>query len=360
MHNHAIVVSKRRQYVKLGFHFAVSGVVIALSLMLFIYPAITICAVLMDSQLRRTGESRLVPLWFTSAAGRYLSWANMYLDTNYAKSLHHDDIAATEWPIFGSVFFLVTAEDLQAARQDRRDPREPFARPSKRLREIVASPVTATWVKTKWGDSYLEKENVFYRMLLILGLSSYERITEDTQYHTLMSHQRATLADELGKAKLHLRDDYPNECYPADMLWAVAAIQRAARLEDPRHDELAKSLIAAFDGPLKATEGLPAFQADSRSGRFCKGPAAAATRAYSCLPPNWTRRSRADGTTPTKQGSGKTPAGSPASREMPRGSHGRVDGRRFRAGAVRRSARLRRSSASARPRQWDGSTTRLR
>ena len=97
--------------------------------------------------------------------------------------------------------------------------------------EIVASPVTATWVKTKWGAGYLEKENVFYRMLLILGLSSYERITDNTQYHAMMSRQRVTLADELGKAKVHLRDDYPGECYPADMLWAVAAIQRAARLD---------------------------------------------------------------------------------------------------------------------------------
>jgi hypothetical protein len=32
--------------------------------------------------------------------------------TDYAKSLHHDDIAPTEWPMFGSVFFLVKADDL--------------------------------------------------------------------------------------------------------------------------------------------------------------------------------------------------------------------------------------------------------
>ena len=68
-------------------------------------------------------------------------------------------------------------------------------------------------------------------MLLILGLSSYEKITGNTQYHAVMSRQRVTLAEELAKAKLHLRDDYPGECYPADMLWAVAAIQRAARLD---------------------------------------------------------------------------------------------------------------------------------
>lgn len=218
---------------RLAFHLRVSTVVIALALMLLIYPAITICVVVMDSHLARTGESRLVPLWFKSAAGRYVSWANMYLDTNYAKSLHHDDIPATEWPMFGSVFFLVTAEDLQE--RGAIDATQGTIREAvEKAAQIVASPVTATWVKTKWGDGYLERENVFYRMLLILGLSSYETITGDLRYHTLMSHQRATLAEELAKAKLHLRDDYPNECYPADMLWAVAAIQRAARLEDMR------------------------------------------------------------------------------------------------------------------------------
>ena len=55
------------------------------------------------------------------------------------------------------------------------------------------------------------------------------------------------------------------------MLWAVAAIQRAARLDGAAHDDLAKSLMAAFHGPLLASEGLPAFQADSRSGRIIQG-----------------------------------------------------------------------------------------
>jgi hypothetical protein len=256
--------------VKLGFHLAVSGVAIVLSLMLFIYPAVTICALVLDSRLKETGESRLVPMWFNAAAGRYLSWANYYLDTKYAGSLYHDDIPATEWPMFGSVFFLVTAEDLQ--RQGKIDATQGTVREAlEKAAQIVASPVTATWVKTKWGPSYLEKENVFYRMLLILGLSSYEKTTGDGRYHVMMSRQRITLADELAKAKLHLRNDYPGECYPADMLWAVAAIQRAARLENARRDDLAKNLIAAFNGPLKAPEGLPAFQADARSGHILQG-----------------------------------------------------------------------------------------
>jgi hypothetical protein len=172
--------------------------------------------------------------------------------------------------MFGSAFFLVTAEELHS-RGEIDATQGAVGEAVEKAAQIVASPVTATWVRTKWGDKYLEKENVFYRMLLILGLSSYESITGDTQYHAIMSRQRSTLAEELAQAKLHLRDDYPNECYPADMLWAVAAIQRAARLEQTQHDDLAASLIAAFDGPLKAKEGLPVFQADSRSGHEIQG-----------------------------------------------------------------------------------------
>ena len=270
MRNLTIDFGKARQNVRLGFHLTVSAVVIVLSLLLLIYPAITIFIVVMDSHLKQTGQSRLVPMWFRSAAPRFLSWANMYLETNYGQSIRSDDIPATEWPMFGAVFFLVTAEELQ--QQGKIDANQGTIREAvDKAAQIVASPVTATWVKTKWGNGYREKENVFYRMLLILGLSSYERITADKQYHALMSRQRATLANELAAAKLHLRDDYPSECYPADMLWAVAAIQRAARLENTRHDALAKGLIAAFDGPLKAPEGLPAFQADSRSGRILQG-----------------------------------------------------------------------------------------
>jgi hypothetical protein len=257
---------KKGQVWKVWFHLTVSGMVIGLALMLFIYPVITICAVVMDPQLRQTGESRFVPQWFESAAPRFIAWANMYLDTHYAQSVYHDNIPATEWPMFGAVFVLVTAEDLQG--QGKIDATRGTVREAvEKAAEIVASPGTATWVKTKWGDGYLEKENVFYRMLLILGLSSYEHITGNTQYHAMMSHQRIALADELAAAKFNLRDDYPGECYPADMLWAVAAIQRAARLENASHDALAGSLIATFDGSLKGKDTLPPFQANSRSGQ---------------------------------------------------------------------------------------------
>jgi hypothetical protein len=255
---------------KLAIKLLTAVIVSSLAVMLFIYPAIVITVALNDDTLRETGQSRLVPHWFKATARRYTSWADDYLETSYAASLYHDNVAATEWPMFGSVFFLVTADDLQA--QGLIDASaDPVADAIEKAARIVVSPDTATWVRTKWGDDYLERENVFYRMLLILGLASYERVTGDRQYRPLMSSQRKSLAGELEAASLYLGDDYPGECYPNDVLWAVAAIQRAAALEQTNHNELAERLIDVYDGPIKATEGLPAFQVDARSGRILQG-----------------------------------------------------------------------------------------
>ena len=248
----------------------VAMAMIVLSLCFFIYPAVTISYLLLDRSLKNEGQSRLVPHWFDGVSRQYNRWAGGYLASGYAAKQAHEDVAATEWPMFGSVFFLVTAQDLQArglVDVDRGVVREAVEKAA----AIVASPVTATWVTQKWGASYLERDNVFYRMLLILGLSSYEKITGNPAYHSLMSGQRIQLARELSEAKFHVKDDYPAECYPSDVLWAVAAIQRAARLDHSSHDELAAQLMAVLDGPLRAAEGLPAFQVDSVSGWLRQG-----------------------------------------------------------------------------------------
>ncbi|MBI4559648.1 MAG: hypothetical protein HY706_18830 [Candidatus Hydrogenedentes bacterium] len=255
---------------KLWIQLFLGGAFIVFSLLFFLYPAITVARIAMDSELRATGQCRLTHRWFTSAAGRFDSWATEYLDTAYASSVRHEDVAATEWPMFGAVFFLLTAETLY--RQGKFDTVPARVRDaSEKAARIVASPVTATWVKTKWGEDYLEQENVFYRMLLIMGLSSYERLTGNSQYRSLMSHQRKTLAQELEKAPFHLRDDYPGECYPSDVLWAVAAIQHAEELENVQPGELGQHLMAVLDGPVKAPEGLPAFQVDAESGSILQG-----------------------------------------------------------------------------------------
>ncbi|MDA3799385.1 MAG: hypothetical protein PF692_09925 [Kiritimatiellae bacterium] len=243
---------------------------IIFSLVFFLYPGITITRVVMDSQLRTTGESSLVPKWFMKSSKRYLSWANRYINSNFAKDLYHDDIPATEWPMFGSAFFLVTAETLY--NQDKIDVSEKKLQEAiEKAAEIIASPITATWVKTKWGDDYLHTENIFYRMLLMMGLSSYESITGDRQYHDLISEQSQSLTAELMATENCMLNDYPNECYPSDVLWSVAAIQRVAKLDQTNHNELVDKLMTSLNGPLNV-DGLPAYELHAYSGKIKQDP----------------------------------------------------------------------------------------
>lgn len=248
----------------------ISCAVAVLSLVLFVYPAFVVLTVVSDPKLRMEGQSRLAPFWFHSLARRYEVWASDFLKSGFAGKIDTDDVSATEWPMFGSVFLLATADELQ--RQGLVDAREGELRSAvNRALEVVVSPETATWVKKKWGDGYLDRENVFYRMLLIFGLSSYERITGDTSHRALMSKQRCGLAAELERARFHVLDDYPGECWPNDVLWSVAAIQRAAALEGTNYAALAHALVQALDGPL-SVQGLPAFKVDKDTGTVYERP----------------------------------------------------------------------------------------
>lgn len=249
---------------------AFSCVVVVLSFLLLIYPGVVVLAVVSDTKLRAEGQSRFVPYWFRCLSGRYERWATAYLRGGIAGKADMEDVAATEWPMFGSVFFLVTADDLQ--RQGLIEARRGRMRAAvDRARDVIVSPETATWVKRKCGDGYLVREDVFYRMLLILGLSSYERITGDATHRALMSAQRCGLSAELEQARFHVLDDYPGECWPNDVLWSVAAMQRAAALEGGSHAALARSLVQALDGPL-SVQGLPAFRVDKETGRVWEQP----------------------------------------------------------------------------------------
>lgn len=258
---------------------------ILVKLMLFIYPAIIISLVILDPQLKNTGQSQLVPMWFETTAGKYHSWAEDYLETEYAVNQNTFDVPATEWPMFGSVFFLLTAQELQI--QEKIDASKGDTRLAiNKAVEIITSPKTATWVQKKWkksylktGKSYLEKENIFYRMLLIKGVSSYEKITGDKKYHALMLKQSTSLANELLSAKLHLGDDYPNQCYPCDVLWAVSAIQDTNKLEKIPTDikMLVTSLMSVFNADIQSKTRLPAFQVNADTGRIIQNARGSST-----------------------------------------------------------------------------------
>ncbi len=101
-------------------------------------------------------------------------------------AIGYRDISGTEWPLFGSVFYLWATESLeQAAREDPSlcpVPPSQYARGAiEAAAALVADPNHAGWVRQHWGDEYLQKENLFYRMLLISALTSYQKLLGDAQ-----------------------------------------------------------------------------------------------------------------------------------------------------------------------------------
>jgi hypothetical protein len=238
-----------------------------LAVALFLYPAYVTISVVFSQSIRTQARPANIGSLFESTAGRYIRWADDYVDSRRPSSVSSDDVAATEWPMFGSVFLMLSAEELL------RDGAIALEGPTKEAIEaaakVIAHPSTGTWVKQKWGEHYLERENVFYRMLLILGLSSYQRMTGDVRHEALLSSQALSLGAELLETTAALADDYPGECYPTDVLWAVAALKRASAMGigDPKDIALLeKGLLATLNGPSSTATGLPSFRVEAATG----------------------------------------------------------------------------------------------
>lgn len=233
----------------------------------FFYPGVKLAALAMDAGIHRDGQPSDFPSRFRGTARDYRKWADRYLASRRAEQVHQNDVAGTEWPLFGTVFFLAAAEELIAAGQLTRDGETMAALDV--AAEVVLAPSTAAWVRVKWGDDYQSKGNVFFRMLVIHGLTSFERASGDTRYHAIAQAQAQSLSAELMAARYHLADDYPGECYPTDVLWAVAAIQRVLGDEAA---PLVRAFMAALDGPLRTRYRLPAFEVNSETGEIRQGP----------------------------------------------------------------------------------------
>ena len=244
-----------------------------LSAYFLLIPAVMLIRDLRDPGLRSDNMPRCAFRWHRALSPRYEKWARRRVETGAATKLTTGDISGTEWPVFGSVFYLWATESLQEAYEE--SPTSVSAAPKEYARgaieaaaSLVADPNHADWVRDHWGDSYLEKENLFYRMLLISGLTSYQKLLGDRKYEDLLRNQAVSLAKELDASPYGLLDDYPRQCYPVDILPAIAAIRRADAVLGADHTKFAARAIRGFqDTRLDRDTGLPAYIVSSRTGR---------------------------------------------------------------------------------------------
>lgn len=243
-----------------------------LSMYFLLLPGLSILRYAGDPGLREARVPDLAFRWHHSLTPGFARWASGRVRSGIATGLSVDQIAATEWPLFGTVFYLWATEALQDAWK--MDPSRSDIAPAVYAREAIVAaaalltdPGQATWVRAHWGEAYLRAENVFYRMLLIGGLTSHARLTGDLRHEPLLRVQVETLAAEIDRSPHGLLDDYPGQCYPGDVLAAVACIRRADAVLGTDHSAFVERARRGFVPPCADPFGLPPYSADAQIGR---------------------------------------------------------------------------------------------
>src|SRR5262249_40388051 len=150
---------------------------------------------------------------------RYERWARERTAGGKAAGMSVDNISGTEGPPFGSMFYLWAVENLQTAWEagDRRNgvgPAQLRRGGGGAASELIIDPNHAAWVRKHWGENYMHRENIFYRMLVIGALTTREKLLHDHAHMELLRDQVETLSKELDSSASGLLDDYPGQCYP--------------------------------------------------------------------------------------------------------------------------------------------------
>ncbi len=249
-----------------------SILVVLLSACFLVYPPVRAFFSINDPALRQPGVPKVAWRLYRNLTPRYEAWAKGRVTNGEGENLSLNDISGTEWPLFGSVFYLWGLENLQAAWDagDHTGGREPrvFARDAiVAASELVIDPHHASWVKRHWGNDYLHRENVFYRMLVISALTSRANLLHDNAHLDLLRDQVETFSKELDASASGLLDDYPGECYPGDVMTAVASIRRADVVLGTDHSQFASRALRGFTGARATQLQLPPYSASASTGK---------------------------------------------------------------------------------------------
>lgn len=260
-------------------------ILLSTAIYFFIAPLVITIHDIQDPSLKQNGVPEFTYRWHKTISKKFPQWVNQRLESNRASQLGLDNISGTEWPMFSAVYYLWATENLQShwLNNPSISDQAPAVYAKDAIRaaaKLIADKGNAAWVIKHWGDDYLEKENLFYRMLLISGLTSYETLSSDKQYHELLATQTVSLTNELESSPFGLLDDYPNQCYPIDIVPAISAIARAQSLIGEDFSREIKNAQRGFKfSRLDPVTNLPAYIADAKTG-VGYGPARGVAASY--------------------------------------------------------------------------------
>jgi len=246
-------------------------IIIFLACYFFFMPFVLMLYYLADPALNKGDIPAFALRLHRRLSPRYEKWARQRVASKRAERLEIEDISGTEWPAFGSVFYLWATESLQRQWEQNTElsPNAPKAYASGAIEAaaaLVTDPGQAAWVKEHWGQDYLHTENVFYRMLLISAMTSYHKLLGGDKYMAELRDQVESLSRQLDESRHGLLDDYPGQCYPTDVVAAIAAISHADAVLGTDHSDFVKSSVRGFQGELVDSTGLPPYAADSVAG----------------------------------------------------------------------------------------------
>jgi hypothetical protein len=249
----------------------VNGVVTMLLLAwFFLAPAVIVIKNLNDPKIRTGGIPYAAWKLHRTLSPKYAQWAKDRVASDRGLELSTANISGTEWPLFGSVFYLWSTEALQEAWE--KDPVTMEA-PNLYAHEAIESaaalvidPKQAGWVQKHYGATYLTNNNAFYRMLVISALTSHARLTGSKEHLDLLRSQVDTLSDEIAATPHGLLEDYPGECYPGDVVTAIAMIRKADGVLGTDHSAFCAQAIRGFQGDRTDKLGLIPYAADARRG----------------------------------------------------------------------------------------------
>jgi hypothetical protein len=262
-------------------------ILILISLFFFLIPGAIVVHELLDPNIRSAGIPQAAWKLHRAVSPQFEQWARERLNSKRAAELSASDISGTEWPLFGAVFYLWSTESLQEAWE--KDHSSGVIAPDvyakgaiETATSLVIDPTQANWVKIHWGTNYLKTENVFYRMLVISALSSHARLTGEKKYLPLLKDQVDSLSSELNASKHGLLNDYPGECYPGDVLAAIAMIHRADKILGTDHSAFVSRAIRGFRNKALDPRGLVPYFANSSTGEP-DGPTRGCANSYVSL-----------------------------------------------------------------------------
>jgi len=242
-----------------------AAIISALALYFFVAPAVILLFDFADPALRGPGIPQCAWRWHRALTPKYARWARERMSSGRAKSLGTEDISGTEWPLFGSVFYLQATEALQKDWEAHPAGVAPkvYAREAiDAAADLVADPGQAGWVRKHYGAKYLHEEDCFYRMLLISAATSHAKLTGSSRHLALLRDQVETLSAEIDRSRAGLLEDYPGQCYPGDVVCAIAAIKGADAVLGTDHSAFCARALRAFSGDrLDPATGLPPYLA---------------------------------------------------------------------------------------------------